>query len=361
MIRLTTALLLILALLAGSSTALAAEPKPRDARVGGSLASFEKKYGAARSAEPAAKRATTDADETSGPVPEIDLATYAIDGFASVTVSIYKEKLVGISLYGRDPEALDGDDRIADPHDANWDQRKAARYAGRFLPRDARCDDDPVEFDDASRSFACTSKDTIKAFSSSSLEALGVIGEKGEVSYRLHLDDEGRVYRVDVSLGNGTRPYEGDGTVPEARQPFDPARIVIPAIGVDARIENVPITNGAMGVPQDVWAVGWYNQLAKPGDGGNVVMAGHVDWWGVGPVVFYSLSSITEGATVYVTNADGSGATYVVSSIRTVPWDYPAREIIDRTGTQSLTLITCAGVFNGTQYESRLIVRADRV
>jgi LPXTG-site transpeptidase (sortase) family protein len=200
-----------------------------------------------------------------------------------------------------------------------------------------------------------------KAFNSATLDKLEVIGAKGEVSYRLHLDDEGDVYAVDIALGNGTRAYAGDGTIPEARQPFDPTHIKIPSIGVDAAIENVPITNGVMGIPEDVWAVGWYNQLSRPGDGGNVVMAGHVDWWDVGPVVFYSLSSIGEGATVYVTSPDGSGATYVVSSVRSVPWNYPAQEIVDRTGTQSITLITCTGAFNGTQYESRLIVRADRV
>lgn len=353
MFRLTTALLLTLALLASSSTALAAEPKPRDARIGGSLASFEKKYG-----DPVAQDTAEDEADAED---DLSSAVYEIDDFVDFSVSLYKEKLVGISFYAHSPDELKDDEQITDPHDANWDQKKAARYADRFLPRDVKCELNPIEFNDEELSFACASKDMEKAFNSASLEKLEVIGEKGEVSYRLLLDEAGNVYAVEIALGNGTRAYSGDGTIPEARQSFDPARISIPSIGVDANIENTPITDGVMGVPQDVWAVGWYNQLSRPGDGGNVVMAGHVDWWGIGPVVFASLSSITEGAMVYVTSPDGSGASYVVSSIRSVPWDYPAQEIVDRTGTQSITLITCAGTFNGTQYDLRLIVRADRI
>lgn len=365
MFRFAAAFVLILALLASSGAALAADPKPRDARIGGSLTSFEKKYGAATSVEPFERpseaEADAETDEESAPEPEISVATYDIDEFARVTTSLYKEKVIGITLYAHDPEALDEDGLITDPNDANWDQRKAVRYASRFLPRDVACDDHPVEFSDASRSFPCASEDLERAFNTSTLALLGVIGGKGEVAYRLLLDSEGNVYAVELTLGNGTRAYQGDGTIPEERQPFVPTRIMIPAIGVDAAIENTPITNGVMGVPQDVWAVGWYNQLAQPGDGGNVVMAAHVDWYGVGPVVFANLASITEGATVYVTTPDGTGATYVVNAIRSVPWDYPAQEIVDPTGTQSITLITCTGTFTGSQYDQRLIVRADRI
>jgi LPXTG-site transpeptidase (sortase) family protein len=365
MIRLAIAFSLIFALLMSSSGAIAATPKPRDARIGGTLASFEQKYGAPTKVEPLATP-EADADEADAeampePAPEIDVATFTIDDFATFTVELYKDKLVGLTFYAHDPAALDDETPITEPNDANWDQNKATRFADRFLPRDVDCDDDPIEFDAESLSFPCESADMAKAFNASSLKALRVIGDKGEVSYRLWLDTDGDVYAVELDLGNGTRAYQGDGTIEEAYQPFDPTHIVIPSIGVDAVIENTPIIDGVMGVPQDVWAVGWYNQLAKPGDGGNVVMAAHVDWYGVGPVVFANLASITEGAMVYVTNPDGTGATYRVTSIRSVPWDYPAQEIIDPTGVGSITLITCTGTFTGTQYDQRLIVRGDRI
>lgn len=366
MIRFATALVLILTLLSSSADAIAATPKPRDARIGGTLASFEKKYGEPVSIEPLAVQeddaaSESDDESDSAPTPEIDVATFAMEDFATFSAALYKEKLIGVTFYAHDPAALEDDAVITDPNDANWDQNKATRFADRFLPRDVACDDDPIEFNAESRSFPCASDDMENAFNSSSLAALGVIGAKGEVAYRLLLDTDGNVYAVDITLGNGTRPYEGDGTIAEERQPFAPTRIAIPSIGVDAAIENTPITNGVMGVPQDVWAVGWYNQLAMPGDGGNVVMAAHVDWYGVGPVVFANLATITEGAKVYVTNPDGTGATYVVTSIRSVPWDYPAQEIVDPTGTGSITLITCTGTFTGTQYDQRLIVRGDRI
>ncbi len=38
-----------------------------------------------------------------------------------------------------------------------------------------------------------------------------------------------------------------------------------------------------------------------------------------------------------------------------------ANSLIEDTGTESLTLITCDGHFNGTEYVSRRIVRAERI
>jgi sortase (surface protein transpeptidase) len=89
-------------------------------------------------------------------------------------------------------------------------------------------------------------------------------------------------------------------------------------------------------------------------------MAGHVDWWGIGPVVFANLGGVWPGATIYVVGPDGAGASYVVTSIVSVPYDTPAEQVTGSIGVESLTLITCTGVFNGSFYESRLVVRAER-
>ncbi len=75
-----------------------------------------------------------------------------------------------------------------------------------------------------------------------------------------------------------------------------------------------------MDVPKDIWSVGWYSSLAKPGDRTNVVMAGHRDWWNVGPVVFWNLDKLAKGDKIYLTGKDGTGATYVV----TKSWDIDA-------------------------------------
>ena len=165
-------------------------------------------------------------------------------------------------------------------------------------------------------------------------------------------------------LGADGRPlslFAGDGTIPEAAGVFAPVRIAIPAIGVDAAIETTPIADGAMGIPENPWNVGWYDGLAWPGDGGNVVMAGHVNWWNIGPTVFANLAGLGGGESIYLLGADGMGATYVVAAVYAVPSSTPSTEVTASTGAETLTLITCTGSFNGTEYDSRLIVRATRV
>lgn len=157
------------------------------------------------------------------------------------------------------------------------------------------------------------------------------------------------------------RTYTGDGTIPEASGPFDPTTILIPKIQVTAAVEPVPITNGVMGTPQNAWNVGWYPAVSHPGEWTNVVLAGHRDWWNLGPVVFWNLDQLTIGDRIYLAGADGAGFTYSVYDIYRVPWNVDANTLVEDTGRESVTLITCIGVFNGSEYQERLIVRAERI
>ncbi len=149
------------------------------------------------------------------------------------------------------------------------------------------------------------------------------------------------------------------GAVPAAVGAFAPVGISIPAIGVNAGIEQLGVAGGAMGNPQDPYAVGWYPAFGSPGGDGSVVMAGHVDYWTVGPAVFANLGALGGGEQIIVTAPDGTGATYVVTGVWSVSASTPAEAILGGSG--SLTLITCTGSFNGVEYDSRLIVQAVRV
>lgn len=153
----------------------------------------------------------------------------------------------------------------------------------------------------------------------------------------------------------------GDGTYPEATAPFTPVRIVIPAIGVDAAIEQVGIPGGVMGTPAEPMNVGWYPSISTPGTGTNVVMSGHVDYYTIGPAVFYSLGALGAGARIYVLGPDGAGITYAVTASWVVGAGDSADGVIGGTGTEALTLITCTGSFDGAEYDSRQIVRAERI
>jgi LPXTG-site transpeptidase (sortase) family protein len=138
---------------------------------------------------------------------------------------------------------------------------------------------------------------------------------------------------------------------------FAPSRIQIPSIGVDAWVEQIGIVDGVMQTPVDAWNVGWYQDLAAPGGEGNAVFAAHRDWWGVGPVVFYDLGSVSVGETITVTGPDGEMATYVVTEIFSVPADADFSSVISSDGDREITLITCSGAFDGAEYLDRLIVR----
>jgi hypothetical protein len=159
----------------------------------------------------------------------------------------------------------------------------------------------------------------------------------------------------------GANYFVGDGAVPEAAGAFAPAQITIPSLGMNAAIEQIGIVDGVMGVPVDAWKVGWYHQLSSPGLTGNTIMAGHVDWWGIGPTIFANLASIQLGAMIYLVDPNGAGATYTVSSVESVAADTNAITVIAPTEVPSLTLITCTGSFTGVEYTSLLIVKAIRI
>lgn len=143
-----------------------------------------------------------------------------------------------------------------------------------------------------------------------------------------------------------------------------PIAIRIDKAQVDAEVETLNITNGVMANPTGPWVVSWYRQTSELGEGGNVVMAGHVDYWGVGPSVFYHLRDVQKGDRIVVTGADKSVFTYAVDWYEIFSMtDLTGGKIQELVGPASgsvLTLITCGGEFdyaNG-EYLSRGVVRS---
>jgi LPXTG-site transpeptidase (sortase) family protein len=139
---------------------------------------------------------------------------------------------------------------------------------------------------------------------------------------------------------------------------FAPVDLVIPAITLEAEIEQVYIVDGVMQAPDDPWKVGWYSQLAFPGQGNNVVMAGHKDYWNVGPAVFQDLTSLEPGAPILLRNRQREELVYEVVSVESLSASTPPSEYTASDGGETLTLITCSGTFDGESYSDRLIVRA---
>lgn len=144
-----------------------------------------------------------------------------------------------------------------------------------------------------------------------------------------------------------------------------PTAIVSEKAQIDAEIEALQIVDGVMQDPTGPWVVSWYEQTAQLGEPGNVVMAGHVDYWGVGPSVFYNVTDLVEGDEIQLTGVDASIHTYAVEWIQTVGIEDLTSgriaEFVGPTPGQALTLITCGGEFdyvNG-EYLSRTAIRAN--
>lgn len=150
---------------------------------------------------------------------------------------------------------------------------------------------------------------------------------------------------------------------PAAKQTtaFMPTNVSIPAIDVEASIENVGhYENGQMGEPEEVDEVAWYKEGYLPGAQGSAVLAGHVDSR-TGPAIFYDLEKLQQGDEIIVTDEEGKDQTFIVQKSQAYDRkNAPISKIFGFSYRRQLNLITCTGKFNteaGT-HDERLVVYA---
>jgi hypothetical protein len=141
-----------------------------------------------------------------------------------------------------------------------------------------------------------------------------------------------------------------------------PVAMQIPDAAVDAEVEVRTLSDGVMQDPTGPWVISWYDFSAYVGDNSNAVFAGHVDYWGVGPAVLRNVAGLGIGAEIDVIGADGTVFTYAVENVyRVNAFELSEADldaIIGPTSYAALTIITCGGEFNGSEYLQRDIVRA---
>lgn len=176
---------------------------------------------------------------------------------------------------------------------------------------------------------------------------------------------------AEVPSFGGRRPGPIDllaGAAKPRGRAMTPVQLLIPDAAVDAVVEVGTISDdGVMQDPSGSWVVSWYDVLGAPGLNDNVVMAGHVDYWDVGPAVFWNVPGLQSGAVMSLVMDDGEQMDYALDSIRL----YDVRteltpeviqtEVVGSTGREALTLITCGGEFDGTEYLQRYVVRSYKV
>jgi sortase (surface protein transpeptidase) len=142
-----------------------------------------------------------------------------------------------------------------------------------------------------------------------------------------------------------------------------PVHIRIDEIDVDAEMEILETVGGVMQAPTGAEDVAWYKESARLGETGNILLAGHLNYWGVPEGVFFRLEALAEGDAVEIEGDDGETYRYIVEWAENFPSDEePPEEALGHTSNQSLTLITCGGEWNidMAEYDHRTVVRAVR-
>lgn len=186
---------------------------------------------------------------------------------------------------------------------------------------------------------------------------LGLVAFTVYTNYEQGLEQQrlAREAAIRRALGDEPRPAGESGPPALAtRRVLTPERLVIPSIGVDTQIFPSPIVQGEWQVPRFV--AGHLEGTARPGEGSNVALAGHLQSLRNGNV-FADLEKLRPGDEVLL-SAEGQQLRYVVRESRLVaPTDV---SVVAPTPEERLTLITCAGDWDWLrgEYSHRLVVVA---
>ncbi len=144
----------------------------------------------------------------------------------------------------------------------------------------------------------------------------------------------------------------------EAAGPVSPSRLRIPALAIDALIEDVDLRNGAMDVPSNIWNAGWLKSGPLPGQVGNAVIDGHKDSV-KGVAIFWDLPKLKSGDRLYVSDSDGNELTFEVTEVASYAnSDFPVEKVFGAVNEKHLNLISCDGTFIYSQhnYDKRVVV-----
>ncbi len=139
-----------------------------------------------------------------------------------------------------------------------------------------------------------------------------------------------------------------------------PARLLIPRLNVDAAVEARGLdANRNMDIPKNFRDVAWYRLGPAPGQLGNALINGHVNWW-TGDAVFTHLNQVRAGDEITVVRADGGTVRFKVTGKTIVDANARIASLFEPSSVATLTLITCTGVWNPlTQTNTqRLLVSA---
>lgn len=155
-------------------------------------------------------------------------------------------------------------------------------------------------------------------------------------------------------------------------------RLVIPSLGVNAPVVPEGSSGpdgGALDVPRDVHVIGWWDgrwkspdglvreRVAKPGDAGVALLAGHVDSAAQGHGALCRLQQVKPGAGVTVYGDQGAVTKWTVTRLQVVPKDALPRALFESSGPSRLAIVSCGGPFDSAtgHYADNVIAWASPV
>jgi LPXTG-site transpeptidase (sortase) family protein len=159
------------------------------------------------------------------------------------------------------------------------------------------------------------------------------------------------------------------GTGVPGRGDFNGKRLLIPKLDIDAPFSyKIVPPDGQMPNPNSWDDVAYYDFSqfpglgGLPGKGGNVVIAGHVDYIRHGPAVFWRLHELQPGDIVTIEMTDGTKYDYKIEFNKVLdPNAADWSGIVAATADESVTLITCTGVFEAGHYNNRQVAWGRRI
>lgn len=138
--------------------------------------------------------------------------------------------------------------------------------------------------------------------------------------------------------------------VAEAMPASDPVAVRLPSIDVSSPVHGLGLdAEGKLRVPsgERYDEVAWYDGSPTPGEVGPAVLEGHVTGSGHDPSVFFELGDVRAGDMVEVDRADGTSATFEVTTVKKSPKDeFPRIDVYGATSGPELRIITCGGTYD---------------
>jgi hypothetical protein len=139
----------------------------------------------------------------------------------------------------------------------------------------------------------------------------------------------------------------------------DPDRLLVPRIGLDARIVRASVSNGLLQPPVDPTTVGWWTHGRRPGAAhGRTLLTAHAVHTGGG--AFDDLGTLRAGDAVSV-HTSGGLVRYTVTAVHVWPTAlvaHRAPHLFRQSGRPGLVLVGCAG-WDGLRFTETSVVVAD--